>query len=249
MRCVRVLLVALCMVVCTAQASALTVNFDADLEEWTGADVTDLGTRAAPDGGSYTLLASYDADNFYLGMDRGDTERYLGDTGWDNDSFFVAVDVDGTAASGGATGAYGIASFGGTYLPDLIYAFEGGPHWYHTFTWDGSSFVDNSDWGQSGVIYGGPTWGDDDEFALDPASIGGEDGEVRIWAWMTREGNEGGYIEASWPSGKTSIWDEQTQSATHPTFGDGVVLVPEPTTLALLGLGSLAMTLKRRRAN
>lgn len=238
MKKVLLFLAAVCMLSYVEQVSALTVTFDADLGEWVGPDVVNLGTRGGPDGGSYTMLATSDAVNLYLGMDRSNTNRWLGDgDGWSNpgcDSFFVAIDVDGIAGSGGTTAAYGNVSFGGTYRPDLIYYFEGGPSWYQKTSWNGTGW--NWDgWSDSGVMYGNPGWGDDDEFAFALNSIGGNDGQVRIWAWMTREENN--WVESYWNGESTDYG-----AAESPNLGEGIVLsIPEPATMILLGLGSAIM--------
>jgi hypothetical protein len=230
---------AVCALLYAGQVSALTVTFDADLGEWVGADVANLGTRGGPDNGSYIMLSTSDATNLYLGMERGATERYLGDTDLVNDSFFVAIDVDGVANSGATAAGYGNVSFGGTYRPDLIYYFEGGPSWYQKTSWNGTGW--NWDgWSDSGVIYGNPGWGDDDEFAFALDSIGGSDGQVRIWAWMTREDNN--WVESYWNGESTDYG-----AAESPNLVDGIVLsIPEPATMVLLGLGSLAM-LRRKK--
>lgn len=218
-------------------ASAFTLTWDCDVSEFTGPEVTDLGTRNAPDGGTYQLLAASDAANLYLGMERGNTSRYLDDgDGWGLiDSFFVAIDVDGVAGSGATGDGYGRVNFGGTYLPDFFLYYAGGPHWHESSAWNGSGH-DWLGWTQDGASYGNPGWGDDDEFAIGLDGIGGGDGEVMVWAWMTREGN--GWIEAAWGF----------DGGDHPTAGDGIMLsvVPEPATMALLGLGSLAVFRRKR---
>ena len=222
-----------CVLFCTGQVFALTVTFDSVLDEWIGDDVVNLGTEAAPDGGSYTLLATWDAANLYMGMDRDSSDRYLGDTGWDNDSFFVAIDTDGVAGSGATQDGYGRMNFGGTMLPDFIIYYAGGPNWYESSTWNGSSW-DWNGWTDSGAIYGSSDAQPDDEFAISLSNIGGFH-EVMVWAWMTRESN--GWIEASWPGGP---WGE------GPTVGNGI-MIPEPATVNLLGLGSMLLTSIRRR--
>ena len=239
MKKVVLFIVVLCMLLYTGQVfAALTPTFDADLVEWVGPDVVDLGVRSDPDGGSYQLLATSDATNLYLGMERGATSRYLGDTGWDDDSFFVAIDVDGVIGSGATSDGYGRADFVGDYLPDFFLYYAGGPQWHESSSWNGSS-MDWLGWTEDGAIYG-----DDDEFAIGLDGIGSGDGEVMIWAWMTREGN--GYVETSWPSGDTSTYIDP--DTFPPAFGDGVVLdvVPEPATMALLGLGSL-LAIRRKK--
>lgn len=236
-----------CLLVCTGQGFAtLTPTFDADLSEWVGPDVVNLGTRPDPDGGSYTLLAAWDETNLYLGMDRSNTSRYLDDgDGWGLiDSFFVAFDVDGVIGSGASVDGYSRANFGGDYLPDYFVYYAGGPHWYEHSSWNGSS-MDWLGWTDSGAVYGNPGWGDDDEFAISLTNVGGDDGQVMIWAWMTRENN--GYVETSWPSGDTSTWSEETGTV-PPVFGDGFLLtIPEPATMAMFGLGSLLLALRRKK--
>lgn len=231
------ILLVLCMLFGAGPALALTIGFDASLDEWVGPDVVSLGTQSAH-GGSYELLATSDADNLYLGMERGNIDRYLGDGDpWTDpvDSFFVAIDVDGIAGSGATTDSYGRVTFSGNMLPDFFLYYSGGPHWHESSSWNGTS-MDSLGWTEDGAIYGNPGWGDDDEFSIGLDGIGSGDGEVMVWAWMTREAN--GWVEAAW-GGVTGD---------QPTFGDGVALsvVPEPATISLLAMGGFGL-LRRKR--
>ena len=207
-----------------------TPTFDGILDEWGG--TLNLGTEPGIDAGNYTLLTGWDATNLYFGMDRDSTDRYLGDTGGDNDSFFVAIDVDGIAASGANQDGYARMDFGGSMLPDVIYYFTGNGGWYEWNSWNGASW-DWQGWSDSGTYYGYQEDNPDDELTIPLANIGGSE-EVMVWAWMTREGNTN--VEASWPTGYTG--DEP-----NPVFGDGIA-IPEPMTLAGLLIG---LALLRRR--
>lgn len=63
------------------QALALTLTQDGLLTEWVGDEINNLGAEPAPDGGSYTLLATWDGTDLHLGVDRASSGRELGDTG------------------------------------------------------------------------------------------------------------------------------------------------------------------------
>jgi hypothetical protein len=227
-----VVLTALAVFATTANAE-FTPTFDGVLDEWTIPPVMDLGTEPGIDQGTYTLLAGYDANNLYFGMDRDTTDRYLGDTYWDNDSFFVAIDVDGQAGSGAGQDGYGRMDFGGPMLPDVIYCFAGGAGWYEWSSWNSGGWWDWMGWSDQGTYYGWQEDNPDDELGIPLANIGGS-AEVMVWAWMTREGN--GYIEASWPTGYYG--DDP-----NPVFGDGI-MIPEPAGCVALLLG---LALIRRR--
>ncbi len=218
-------------VLASSASAGFAPTFDGILGEWTGPDVASLGTQPGPDGGTYELLVGFGDFDLFFGMARDDTDRYLGDTGWDNDSFFIAVDTDGVPGSGGGFGSYGRVDFGGTMLPDRIYNYAGGSGWYELATWNGGGW--DYGWSDAGTYYGWQEGNADDELAMPFADIGG-DANVTIWGWMTREGNAN--VEASWPAGYTGD---------HPTFGEGILL-PEPATIALLGFGGLVL-LRRRR--
>jgi len=225
----------LIVLVAACAANAITPTLDGDLSEWTGPGIYSLGSQSAPDGGIYEILLTYDANNLYIGVDRDSSDRYLGDTGWDNDSFFFAIDTDGTASSGAQTDGYTRVSFDGTYLPDQFYYYAGGPNWYESSTWNGSAHTWNG-WTETGARYGNNDTTPDDELTIPFSDIGGSNNYM-VWSWMTREGN--GYVESSWPDGNTG---------TQPTFGDGVMVIPEPASMAMIALGGLLAFLLRRRA-
>lgn len=217
------------LVLClAAPAFALTPTFDGTLGEWTGPGVLDLGAQPAPSVNNYRLLVTWDATNLYAAMDRNATDRYLGDTAWDNDSFFIAIDY----TAGGATqDGYGQMNFSGPNLPDRFYYYAGGAGWYEVSSWNGAS-MDWLGWTNSGSFYGYQEANPDDEVAIALSDIGGSP-NVTVWAWMTREAN--GYVEASWPGGATG---------SLPTAGAGILL-PEPMSALMLVLGGFAL-LRRR---
>lgn len=232
----------LAVLVSTGTASALTPTFDGLLGEWWGDPGTvDLGSQPAPDVGGYNLLANWDATDLYLGMARDSSDRYLGDTYWDNDSFFVAIDVDGVPNSGASSDGYSRMNFGGAgceMLPDVFYAYAGGGGWHEWASWNGGGW-DFQPWSNAGTYYGWSDTNPDDELGIPLANIGGS-ADVMVWAWMTRE--RGGdpppiWVEASWPAGATGE---------GPTMGCGINLVPEPASLLIL-LGGAGL-LRRRRS-
>lgn len=222
-----------------AGAFALTPVLDRDLSEWVGPDVGTLGVQPAPDGGTYEILYTFDASNFYLGIDRSSSGRYLGDIGWTDDSFFFMIDVNGGGGGGAALDGYSRMNFAGPLLPDYGYYFAGGNDanggWHERNAWDSGAGA----WNWLGwrsdpyAIYGQPaSTGLDDEIMIPLSELGGAT-EFTVWAWMTREGN--GYLEATWPAGA---------SGPDPgTMTDGIY-IPEPSALLLLALGA---TLLRRR--
>lgn len=220
-----------------AGAYALTPTLDRDLSEWTGPDVGSLGSRPAPDGGTYEILYTFDASNLYLGIDRTSSGRYLGDVGWDDDSFFFAVDFDGAANSGATLDGYQRMNFAGALRPDMIYYFTGGNEayggWHERSSFDSAGNITWEGWRADPLAYYGRSdAGTDDELVIPLSEIGNAT-EVTVWAWMTREGN--GYLEATWPDGATGA-DPQTMTAG--------ILIPEPSALVLLALGGLML---RRR--
>lgn len=212
-----------------------SINLDGILDEWTGSNVVNLGTWPAPDTGSYTLLATWDASNLYIGVDRDSSDRYLGDTGGDNDSFFLAIDVDGVAGSGAGQDGYGRMDFAGTMLPDMIYYYAGGGGWYESGTWNGGGW-DWNGWTNANSYYGWQEDNPNDELCIPLADIGGSH-EVMAWAWMTREA--GDFVETSWPDGTTG-------GDPNPVMTEGF-MIPEPATISLLGMGSLLAGVIRRR--
>jgi hypothetical protein len=207
-------LLLICLLFAAGPVKAMTPSLDGILTEWTGPEVVFLGTQPGIGTGQYTLLAAWDTLNLYLAVDRNSTDRYLGDTENTDDSFFVAIDIDGQPNSGGAQDGYGILSFAGPMRPDLIYCYAGGSGWYETCTWNGSGWNWNG-WTNSGTYYGWAESNPDDELIIPLSDIGGSP-NVRIWAWMTREGNYD-TANASWPAGFTGY---------RPTFGDGIIIRP-----------------------
>ncbi|HOL88416.1 MAG TPA: immunoglobulin domain-containing protein [Anaerohalosphaeraceae bacterium] len=197
-----------------APLKALTPSLDGILTEWTGPDVVFLGSQPSIGTGQYTLLATWDTVNLYLAVDRKTTGRYLGDTANTNDSFFVAIDTDNLPNSGGTQDGYGILYFSGSMRPDFIYCYAGGSGWYETCNWTGSGWNWRG-WTNAGTYYGWAPSNPDDELIIPLSSIGGSP-NVRIWAWMTREGIYD-TVDASWPAGVTGY---------RPTFGDGIIIRP-----------------------
>jgi hypothetical protein len=195
-----------------SQAWALTPALDGILYEWTGPEVLNLGTQTASGGGSYTLLATWDATNLYIGVDRNSTDRYLGDTYLVHDSFFVAIDVDGLAGSGGLSDGYSTVDFNGARRPDFVYNYAGGEGWYESCSWNGSGY-NWLGWSNAGTFYGWSESNPNDEITIPLSAIGGSH-NVMIWAWMTIEGVYNS-TTASWPAGSTG---------TSPTFGEGVLI-------------------------
>jgi len=216
-------------------AFASTITINADTSDWAGYPVTNLGSVADPDGGTYTLRSTYDGTSLFFAVDRTSSERQLGDISWNDDSFFLALDLDGVSSSGASSDGYSRVNFTGDNLPELVIYFAGGSAYYESSSWNGSSWDWNgwNDGSGSGitVAYGL----DYDEISLNLEYFGlAENDSVSVWAWMTRESN--GWKEAGWgvPTGDTVY------------AGDGLtVTVPEPASLALLGLGAL---LKRKRS-
>ncbi|MBN1766312.1 MAG: immunoglobulin domain-containing protein [Sedimentisphaerales bacterium] len=198
----------------TSQALALTLVLDGNLTEWVGDEVNNLGTEPAPDGGSYTLLATWDGTDVYLAIDRDSSNRYLGDTGWDNDSFFIAFDTDGIADSGADWDGYSRMNFAGPMKPDVIYYYAGGPSWYERSVWNGGTW-DWQGWTDADSYYGYSETHPDDELVPDlltqaPGLSGAS--ELMVWAWMTREGN--GFAECTWPRWASGFYTQ--------VFGDPV---------------------------
>jgi hypothetical protein len=223
----------LCLLAAAGQTWALTASLDGVLDEWTGSGVLNLGTQPGIEMGSYTLLAGWDADNLYIAVNRNSTDRYLGDNYWTDDSFFLAIDIDGLPNSGSNKDGYGILSFAGPMLPDLIYCYAGGSGWYETCSWNGSGWNWNG-WTNAGTYYGWNESNPDDEMTIPLSAIGGSP-QVMVWGWMTREGVYD-YVDASWPGGYTGL---------GVVFGDGI-LIPEPITAALLGLGGLVLAIRKK---
>ncbi|OXU15871.1 PEP-CTERM sorting domain-containing protein [Sedimentisphaera salicampi] len=225
-------------------ASGKYITVDSDMSDWTGEDIINLGSRDDPDGGSYDLKVTFDEDNIYLGLDRTSTDRNLGDTSWDDDSFFISFDVDASTGSGAGSDGYERVNFTGDNRPDKVFYYAGGPVWYESSNWNSTS----SEWNWDGWVENGGTghsasYGiDGDEFAISRDLVGADiDDEVTMWAWMTREGN--GFVETGWGVG-SSIYDAENELIYPPDAGNGI-MVPEPFTLGLLGIGSIA--LRRRR--
>ena len=209
----------------TSGLFGLVVNQDGNLSEWVGTEVQCLGIEPGPDGGSYTLFAAWDGAVLNLGVDRDSTNRYLGDDGGTNDSFFIAIDVDGIDNSGNGLDGYQRLNFAGPKRPDVIYYFAGGAGgWHERGVWTGTGW-DWRGWTPDNQYYGFQEANPNDELMPDlvtqePAASGLN--QLRVWAWMTREGN--GTVTASWPAGHTGD---------SPTFDEGL-LVRDLATLQAL---------------
>ena len=214
------ILAMLCCLMVAGQAFSVTVNLDGILNEWTGGDVVNLGSS-----GAYTLLATWDQTNLYIGVDRSASGRYLGDDYGVHDSFFVAIDIDGVPGSGGSDG-YGNVSLSGAMLPDRIYYYAGGQGWHEVSFWDGIGW-NWLGWTNANTYYGWQPANPNDELGIALSDIGGSH-QVMIWAWMTVEG----------------VYDSTTAFWGDPA-GNGI-MIPEPATMALLGLGALAMFRRKR---
>lgn len=195
----------------TNLSMAITLTFDGNLTEWTGDEINNLGTEAAPEGGTYKLLATWDGNDLLIGMDRNSSDRYLGDSYWNNDSFFIAIDVDKVAGSGADIDGYSRMRFNGPMKPDVFYYYAGGSPWYERGWWDDVFGEMNwLGWTDANSFYGYQEANPNDELLIPLANVVGDpsvlltdnvtgSSEVTVWAWMTREGN--GWIEASWPRG------------------------------------------------
>lgn len=225
------------VVLAAASAQGLTPTLDRNLSEWVGPEVGSLGVHTDPDGGSYEILYTLDGINLYIGIDRSLSSRFLGDTPWDDDSFFLAIDTDGVADSGALSDGYSRMQFAGPLRPDEIYYFAGGNDafggFHETSSFDSGGAITWNGWrADPYAYYGRSDAGGDDELVIPLSELGGAT-SFTVWAWMTREGN--GYLEATWPAGSTGF-DPQTM--TEGFF------IPEPGALVLLVFG--AVLIRRR---
>jgi len=181
-----------------------TPTLDGDLTDWAGDELIDANDCNACGVGqfAYALYVTWDATNLYVGVGRRSTGRYLGDTAWTDDSFFVAIDTDQTNGSG-ATDDPSDEDFNKTItfgdpnsLPDYFYAFAGGGGWFKRYNWTGSAW-NPIGWTNAGTYYG---WNNpnnyNDELTI-PWSEIGSPSTIRLYAYMTREQND--WIEDVWP--------------------------------------------------
>lgn len=241
-----------------AQATAVTLDGSLDVDYGAPLATDPSGDLASPGPADWQGVAWTDLTALYATNDATYLYVFISSPLLDQDgslgtvsegSYGLAIDVNGSSA-GGPSDPWGNAiTFTQLGLPDFaVRGNVNGDQWTELLTWDGSAWTGfATNWGGIGGADPNVALGDDSgvELRIALADLGLSAGDtVNLFAFATQSSGSKGAYDTVPADDQSTGWDDSTTQAASVAY----LIVPEPASLALCGIGGLLLASRCRRA-